>query len=271
MSVNWLIEEFNRDNSFLEIKDEAIKQGHTVNVVESIPFFYDSHWKLFPKGDCVIFLGSISCAKQLQREFKNHNWIPGVWCSWENYKCTAYYAYWGDFVLNSDYTLLPFAEFKRKLEKLFSKDKTLFIRPDRGDKPFNGGIYTEKEISKELEYADSLNPEDIILISSPKHIEREWRVICSEKKVITGSRYKTHGVVDYRRELPKEVEDFSNTIINSSFWEPDPIYVLDICCTGNKYFLLEIGSFSVAGLYHCEFDKIVETASELARKEHNIQ
>ena len=64
--INWLIEEFHRDNSFLEIKEAAIKRGHDVKIVESIPFFYDPHWSLFPKGSTTVFLGSIQCAKQLQ-------------------------------------------------------------------------------------------------------------------------------------------------------------------------------------------------------------
>jgi hypothetical protein len=141
----------------------------------------------------------------------------------------------------------------------------LFVRPDGGDKAFTGQVWREEDFEGKLWQisTEDMKPDDLLLISSAKLIEREWRVVCSNKKVITGSRYKTAGIPDYRRELPEDVRQFSEKIIATE-WQPDPIYVLDICRdrSGNLW-LLEIGAFNVAGLYHCEFDKIVEAVEDL--------
>jgi hypothetical protein len=232
--INWLIEEFSRDNSFLEIRDAAIKRGHKVEVVESIPFFYDPHWNLFPKESHTVFLGSIQCAKQLQGHWQRHKWEPGVWCSWPNYRCQTYYAHWGEWVFNKNYFLMPLSDFVRRKEDLivsaWGSRGSLFIRPDAGDKPFTGQVWTEADLESTLWKisTEDMRLDDLLLISSPKLIDREWRVVCSNKKVITGSRYKTAGLTDYRRELPDDVRQFAEKVISTD-WQPDPIYVLDIC------------------------------------------
>jgi len=55
----------------------------------------------------------------------------------------------------------------------------------------------------------------------------------------------------------------------ASCYQPDPIWVCDICetYTGILY-LLEIGCFSCAGLYACDTDLIVEAVNESAWKEY---
>ena len=276
--INWLIEEFSRDNSFLEIRDAAIARGHTVKVVESTPFFYDPHWSLFPKGSPVVFLGSIQCGKQVQRAYHHHQWDLGLWCTWDNYCCTTYYAHWGEYTFNQDYYLMPLADFNRKrcaADTLISRAclTSLFVRPDTGDKPFTGQVFTDEEFKGKLWEisTEGMKSSDLLLISSPKMIEREWRVVCSRERVITGSRYKTAGMVDYRRELPDDVRLFTEKVIATDYWQPDPIYVVDICRDRNgKLWLLEIGAFNVAGLYHCDFNLIVEAVEGLVKEREDI-
>ena len=54
----------------------------------------------------------------------------------------------------------------------------------------------------------------------------------------------------------------------ASVYHPEPVFVVDICQDADdKYALMEIGSFSVAGLYACETEPIVRVASKLAVKE----
>jgi hypothetical protein len=118
-----------------------------------------------------------------------------------------------------------------------------------------------------------MKPEDLIVLSSDKRsrLNREWRLVCSKGTVITGSRYKTAGMVDYRRELPDNVKEFAENVIATE-WQPDPIYVLDICSDHDgKLYLLEIGAFSVAGLYHCDFDLIVKAVEQIIKEDIKYQ
>jgi hypothetical protein len=164
--------------------------------------------------------------------------------------------------------MLPLGDFNHKRHRFM--DRSVFIRPDAGDKPFTAQVFTPEDIeSKVWQIAtEDMKPEDLILLSSDKRnrLNREWRVVCSKGKVITGSRYKTAGIVDYRRELPDDVKAFTENVIATD-WQPDPIYVVDICSmTDGSLYLLEIGSFNVAGLYHCDFDLIVQAVEGLVCK-----
>jgi hypothetical protein len=167
--------------------------------------------------------------------------------------------------------MLPLGDFNYKYHRFMYR--SVFIRPDAGDKPFTGQVFTKEDIEGKLWQisTEDMKPEDLILLSSDKsrRLNREWRVVCSKGKVITGSRYKTAGIVDYRRELPDDVKAFTETVIATE-WQPDPIYVVDICSmTDGTLYLLEIGSFNVAGLYHCDFDLIVEAVENLVCEEEN--
>jgi len=270
--INWLIEEFSRDNSFLEIKDAAERHGHNVKIVGSLAEFSYPEMALFPQKSNVLFLGSIQCAKQLQKFQTNHCWLPGVWCTWENYCCTKYYAHWGQHVLNRDYFLMPLADFNRKyIYETRNSGRNLFIRPNGGDKPFTGQVWTLQDLNSRLWEisTDEMKPDDLLLIAAKQNIGREWRVVCSEGSVITGSRYKTHGMVDYRRELPDEVRDFAEMVIQTK-WKPDPIYMMDICEGPNGLALLEIGPFNTSGLYHCDFDAIVRTVENIYKDFYGV-
>jgi len=50
-------------------------------------------------------------------------------------------------------------------------------------------------------------------------------------------------------------------------YRPDPIYMMDICVSGNKLHLLELNSFSCSGLYQCDPSAVVNTVKELALDE----
>jgi len=105
-------------------------------------------------------------------------------------------------------------------------------------------------------------------VSSPKNIHREWRLICSGTEVITGSRYKTHGLVDFNSEVPEEIISYAEYILKKTSWRPDPVFVMDMCLTKESAIrILEIGAFSVAGLYRCDLGRIVERVSQIASRE----
>ena len=70
---------------------------------------------------------------------------------------------------------------------------------------------------------------------------------------------------DYKKELPDGVRNLALEICSGDF-QPDPMYVLDICDTPDRGLrLLEAGAFSVAGLYHCDLEAIVSTAARLTK------
>jgi hypothetical protein len=60
----------------------------------------------------VIYRGSLNVANTWGF---SQIWNPGVIYTKENFKCSRYYAYWSDYLLNDTYVLLPSSEvIKRK-------------------------------------------------------------------------------------------------------------------------------------------------------------
>lgn len=287
MKPKWIIEDFHPDNRFAELAEEVKRQGMLCEVIKYEPFESGDYKRFFKQDEktgkleheCVLFQGSIQLAQQLEKQYKG-TWWPIIWWATNMYKCTCYYSYLGRHLFNDNYAFVTAKEAKRNIDfyfKTFGNENGLFIRPDSGSKSFTGQVFEKERIDKDWYWIEEFTQaEDLIVITSPKRIKREWRFIVSEEKVLTGSLYKEEGKLKYERctggpawEKAQEVICEKYTIGKILFtFRPDPIWVVDICQGADeKYYLLEIGAFSVAGLYDCDKKIIVEVASRLAEEE----
>ncbi len=222
---------------------------------------------VYPDEDCVIFYGSLNTAKKL---IKKSKWIPGVYYNIPRYECRYYYAHLGKYLLNSNYIFIPFSELPRQKEFLYEHlgyDRTIFIRPDRADKPFTGTlVYKEHFDSKLDKLYNRIKPEDLIVVSEPRNIKFEWRFVVVNGKIIAGSQYKENDKIRFVSEYPKEAFDFASYI--ASIYHPDVCWVCDICQTKHDEFkIMEVGCFSCAGLYKCDLEIVVKAVSEAAISE----
>lgn len=279
MKPKWIIEEFQADNKSELLAKEAEKQGCCVEFVRYIPFSGGKYGLEFDEYDCIIVQTSINLARQLQREKK---WVPGPWMNSKAYECTSYYAHLGKHHLNSDYIMIPRKDLPRRIEffrDIFQDpDGALFIRPSTGQKSFTGKVFHVKHWEKDWEYVEEYTNEDsILIIAAPKPLSREWRFVATKKEIVTGSLYKERVGPIYSGKY-REVcisEDYKDALafekacsVLKEGYTPDPLFVIDICeDTNGKFHLLEIGSFSCAGLYSCNLKKIVAAANQAAIEE----
>lgn len=267
--VSWLIESFERDNSFEELSAEVKRQGMDCELISYDP---EGNVKgspdVFPGNQCVLFQGSIDMAARIQRD---KPWIPGSFVTWNNYLCTTYYCKYGKWLFNSAYMMLPMVEFWRREQGIVEKfNGEFFMRPNGGMKSFTGSTWQKLSPNMRRLIKSDCAPEELVVIAPVKLIDREWRLICTKDKVLTGSRYKTAGRPDYNADVPPEVIAKGQEILRESRWAPDPIFVMDICSNhSGEYHLLEIGAFSISGLYKCDMKPIVEVASQLAWEEYD--
>lgn len=190
-----------------------------------------------------------------------------------NYDCTSYYPHYGWELLNSHYTMLPFGEIKRKKEWLFSvfgEDNCLFIRPNSGLKEFTGQIVKYESFEKDLEHMSfyDITSNLLSIVSRPRPIDWEARFIVVDKKVITGSYYRIDRLHQERLVEDRLIESAQN-LVNDIRWQPDDIYVLDLCDCNEELKVVEVGAFSYAGLYRCDRNKIVEAVSEFVLSKEN--
>jgi len=272
MNVKWLIEE-HKDLDNKDLIPELKKQGIEYKTVKYIPF-EGGNYNVFPEKDCVIVYSTLNLAKQIQR---NKQWIPGVYCNFNNFKCSTYYSHWGGFLLNQDYTMMPLLDFVRHKDAVYDRfgvDDCVFMRPNSGAKTFNGAVFPKEEIDKEIDtikcYAGKDLDQILVIISTPKKIDCEWRVVVASRKVIALSQYKKDGKLDLGDDGHHGYFAMTQAQeIAKHKWQPDRVYTLDICLNNGVHSLLEANSFSCSGLYRCNYKAIVQMVSLEAIREWN--
>ncbi len=271
MSVRlaWLLEEntFNEEahpKLITAIRDRKMD----VETIKYAPFGYGSYDQYFRDRSYVMCMGSLNFIKRIRRE--KPRWWPNSWCNLPAFKCSTYYAHWGKYLLNSDYTMVPMGDLPRLQEAIyahFAQDDCIFIRPDRGDKTFTGNVLPREDFDKVYDHIkDFCEPTDLVIISSPKKVEEEWRFIIANHEVVTASQYRSGRWNVVKAGAPDEAIQFVEMIAKTQF-APDPMYSLDICKSNGCYRLLEIGSFSCSGLYACDVDKMVQAVVDWVEEE----
>jgi len=269
MKPRWLIEHFDDRNSTQLLIEEVEHQGYDLKTIKYIPFQSGSI-NVYNNNDCVITQTSINLAQQILKE--KSGWIPGPWLTEKNYECSSYYARLGKYLFNDPYVIMSRDEIPRHLDwlqSILSKSQHLFIRPNSAMKPFTAKVFSLEPRLFESDWSwvkEFTFPETLIAISSPKAILAEWRFIVAGKTVITGSQYECDGKFNVSPIFPEEARALAQEV--AEIYQPDPMFVIDICQgADSKYYLLELGAFSVAGLYACDMTKIVEAAVEAAEKQ----
>jgi hypothetical protein len=200
-------------------------------------------------------------------------WTPGVIATLENFHCSHYFSHFGKFLLNRDYVMLPFGELERRAEFLFDTfghHGKIFVRPDSPVKLFAGLLADRTTFARDLEFMAfyEFPIESMVVVSSPKQIEAEWRFVVANQEVVTGSQYRSADGLFVSPEIDSPARKLADEIVATGD-APDPAWVMDICrTTDGDYHLLEIGCFSFANLYSCDKDAVVQAVSAVAANLH---
>jgi hypothetical protein len=260
----WLLEDVGAES--IEPTVEALKQLNIEHYIVEYPISPN-----FVEDDkCVVFCGSLYSAKMLRKKAR---WIPGVYYNIPKYECVNYYAYLGEFLFNENYVMLPFGELKRRKEFLYEylgKERSIFVRPSRGDKTFTGKLIYKEFFDKDVDVLGfkQILPEELIIVAEPRNIAFEWRFIVVDEKVVAGSQYKKNDRIAIEAEFPQGAFDFASKIA-SIYKTEEAAWVVDVCQTiMGEYKVMEVGCFSCAGLYKSDRHKIVKTVSTAAVREY---
>jgi hypothetical protein len=265
----WLIEAGVYGDEAHPLLDEIRRQGMTADVVPhqmlrkgSTPVVGGQ--PLAPEG-CVLGYGTYPFCQQI---LLHHRWLPGAWCSVQNLDCAVYFAYFGRFLLNQHYALMPGIEAIRQRHSLyavFGRDERVFARPTSCHKLFVGRCIDRESFSVALA-PTRYDPTTLVVVAAPKQISREWRVIVIGDRMVSGSQYAEDGRRAIAADLPSEVRAFGESMLSEVRWRPDPAFMLDVCESGGRMWLVELNSFSGSWLYQCDLPTVVSAASELAEQ-----
>lgn len=274
MRATWIIENFVKENSFKELSD-AVKKLEFPLIEVNGDFnrekFHAQLKQLWSSGayseQCVMVNGSIKMCKLIAQELHN-GCVPITYSSFDKYKCSAYYSHFGPYLFNDKYCLMSLKEIVRQKYDIwghYGKDSVIFIRPDSGEKTFQAGILDIIDLQSLYESNKDVE-HDIMLVSTPKNIRWEGRFVVSKhKEIIASSTYRFQGKVAQIPSVPPETTKFCHELLSKVDYHPDSVFCYDICQDNDgACWLMELTSFSSAGLYATNKENIVKRVSEIA-------
>lgn len=143
----------------------------------------------------------------------------------------------------------------------FSTEK--FVKPSSDLKAFTAGIMEPGEVLKyfiEKGYYRSGYTEETVLVHDVVEIDAEYRFICLNGEVITGSMYRKNNQLVLSPEIPKIVLDTADEY--AKLYEPAEIYTMDLAETPNGIKIVEYNCWNGSGLYKMDTKKLFSTIHE---------
>jgi hypothetical protein len=280
----WLLENELFDN-LDEIKEAIVSEGHQYITAKYVPFggaieIQDklkssiNFEELETLDDEQVFAyGSLQFI-QAARWAKVRGLSVNHWCNLPQLRCSYYYPHLGKYLLNRECAFLPFGKLADSTEWIFktfgsNNGTRIFMRPDSGFKEFTGQVYDIQYWDGFLRLSNiALKPEDLVVISSPKNILKEFRVVIGptpdeeRQRIVTLCRTHCEGKLSECENLLDwdcyRVVDFVHRVLSDVCFEPDPMWVMDVAMTDDLHFhVLEINSMSCSGYYKCDKRAIV--------------
>lgn len=262
--VNWLIEQdiYDRESELLA---ELQKQEYIYKQTKYLNFRSEAAHQYFPPNDCVLFMGTLNLGRDILRSA----WIPGAYMDEKHLRCSNYYTYFGQYLLNNKYFILSLGELvRRKTEILeyFKSEGDLFIRPDSNMKSFRAGVFNLNILNTMQSLGSELNRDEttLVLVSGKRAITKEWRFFVYKNQIITGSLYLMGESRVDETIRGGYLENYLSEVIKQVSWYPESVYTIDICESDGELYVLELGSFSCAGEYGCDLSAIVEFGAKAA-------
>jgi hypothetical protein len=115
------------------------------------------------------------------------------------------------------------------------------------------------------------DPAAQVVIAAPQQIDREWRLVVVGEQVVAGSQYAVRGERAIATDCPPEVREFAESMLAGVRWRPDAAFMLDVCESAGRLWLVELYSFSGSWLYRCDLPAVVAAASALAERSWQAQ
>lgn len=247
--MHWIIQNnlFN-ERGFHDLVNTLEHGGIPHTLVKVIPFGGGIEPAVDVPGHVVV-MGSLS----LTRHARQHGWVPGAFLN-DNFDFRIWREHLGSHLLNADAGVYRLADVPQR-------SGPFFIRPCLDDKSFSGMVTTWEEFASwresvlGLEDYTTVTAETVVAVSEPKTIQREYRMVIVDGRVITGTRYKLGDRVVSSPEVEPEVHAFAQEMADR--WSPERAYVLDVFMHEGALYVGEINNLNSAGFYAYDVGKMV--------------
>lgn len=266
MKTRWIVENFTHESSYTDLVKAIKKAGLDLKEIKKDFAYADLNG--YNENAPVMFLGSIEMTNIVLSKLTGCH--PVAYCNQKNYLCSKYMSHFGKRLFNDKYSMLSLRELARQkwfFYGLYGKEAMIFIRPDSGQKPFQARLIDLLEFDQFFE-SNIDSQHELVVVSTPKNVRGEWRFVVSRhKEIIAMSTYRYQGQITKIPSAPQGAIDLVKELLEVGYY-PDSVFCIDICEDNDgTYWLLELNSFSSAGLYECKKDLIVQRVSEIAEEE----
>lgn len=269
--VNWVVDQYILDSPSLigDLIGAIRRHPHTaLHMTKYVPLsdvqdYGPDEWVREP----TVLYGTVGFIEKCNKQF-----TPGAFGKTTNMNCNVYYNQIpNDWLLNGDHVIVTFGylkQFTNRLFNIFDTDR-LFIRPVSGFKTFTGMVITTTNSEFELNASmqlTSVTAETMVIVAKARDLKGEFRFVIADRKVVTGSEYRWDNILDVRADYPEQCRDLAQKVADLQ-WQPDSAYTCDVALTEHGPKVIEINSFSCAGLYACDLNAVVDAITALAVKE----
>lgn len=233
MLAKWIIVNLGSKDNINKLTYSVLENGREAEVIS---LSEANDWLETPNDErrCVVPAGSIWFNKTLKHQRPNY---IGAWHDDTLFACTRYYGYWGKYIAQQNYMMMPFGEIIRRHEELhkhFDSD-ALFYRPNSGEKDFTGILIERERFEnwyKGIYALEQATPDLLCVVAPPLNIHKELRLLIKGGKVITGSAYKVAKHIWYdaleEQDDRDEIIEFAEKVANDNPPPLPPAYIMDV-------------------------------------------
>ena len=169
---------------------------------------------------------------------------------------------WGAHMLNFGSQICTFQEL---MNNSIENDKLLFIRPNDDSKSFAGEVIRFGEVKEWYDKLSSIANSNLslnskIVVSEPYNIQTEWRLWIVGNEVVAASKYREYFRLKKEEGCPTEVISFAGQRCQE--YTLSEVFVMDVCQSGNEYYIVECGCMNGAGFYKANIENIVRSVTD---------
>lgn len=243
--------------AFDELLSALRRKGINHSVHKAVPFTHALEPEVTPPPGTVMVIGTWPLSEiAIER-----GWVPGTYTN-HNFNFLVQRQFWGKMLLNADardYQLCAVPE----------QTAPFFIRPTDDGKAFSGQVMDWNYFSAWRDSASLFTPlgtpsvtsQTDVIIAEQKEILSEYRLFVVDRKIVTGTCYRSHGELVSVKHVPEQIIGFAEAAIK--LFDVAPAYVLDIAFTIEGPKIIEVNNINAAGWYAADMDKLVGALEEL--------
>jgi len=241
-----------KEESYGEFINYLDRLGLDYKMIRVIPFTDEIDF-ITDRKDVMVW-GAI----KLARLAKLRNWTPGSYMS-ETHDYDSYSKVWKGRLFNYDSVIISFED---EIPKYIDYD--FFARPTKDSKAFTGKVFSAEEFETMrgiLKRNDWVKESFNIQIAPIKKIQSEARFWVIGDKIITGSYYRRGN-----RYFTEEIKDgptweYAQECVD--IHQLADAFVIDVCMSGDKHYIMEAGCINCAGFYEGNMQKVIIKIEEL--------